>query len=456
VKLVDAGSEPRSVLLIRGAPNAVQNLTLAADYVLTKDGQAQDDHAIAMRVPGQGSRLAHDEAIGATHRAYHGSGGAYASGFMIVLDDLDLAEPGRACTVRGPVDPSGAPGDVNFACEHANDARIMSLARLATTWLSPWPVLPSEPIGIGARWQTVTHRAVSGDLVVIVTTNYVLLKRDSGQAHIQGVVAVTGPDQETHGSRISVEGGRGSIDSVITLGSLFAKTKSHFETKMHLVRDDGSESELACSIDHELTPEEPAVDFAAAESLARRFDVSGGSHSDIDVMLSESPASVQLYCDEGRYRACEVLGIRYMNGESVKADAGHANGLFEIACDHGQAYSCTILGTNVLQAKGTAFDSDRGIFLLTKACTLGDVEGCHIITMIYRDAAEQSLAVGNSRIAMQILASACEQRDANGCAGLALVFASGLGVERDDAKARAFNQRACILKDERACARLSP
>ena len=104
VKLLDAGSEPRSLLLIRGAPNAVQNLTLAADYVLTKDGEQQADYAIAMRSPGQARQIAHDEPIGSSHRAFHGTGGAHASGFMIVLDDLDVTEPGRACTVRGPVD----------------------------------------------------------------------------------------------------------------------------------------------------------------------------------------------------------------------------------------------------------------------------------------------------------------------------------------------------------------
>ncbi len=85
---------------------------------------------------------------------------------------------------------------------------------------------------------------MSGELVVIVTTDYVLLKRDNGLAHVQGTIAVTGPDQEAQGYHVVVNGGQGSIDSVLTPGSLFAKTKAHFETKMHLVREDGTESDL--------------------------------------------------------------------------------------------------------------------------------------------------------------------------------------------------------------------
>ncbi len=133
VKLVDSGSEPRSVLAIHPEPNALQELTLDADYVLTKDGQPQDDYAISLSVAGARRNTSHDEAIGGSHRAFHGTGATHASGFMMVLEDLDLAEPGRACTVRGAVDSAGIPGDVNFACEHTNEARIASLARLAST-----------------------------------------------------------------------------------------------------------------------------------------------------------------------------------------------------------------------------------------------------------------------------------------------------------------------------------
>ncbi len=57
---------------------------------------------------------------------------------------------------------------------------------------------------------------------------------------------------------------------------------------------------------------------------------------------------------------------------------------------------------------------------------------------------------------MQLLVIACDHNDPNACAGLGLIYSRGLGVDPDQPKAHSFNERACGLKDERACQRIQP
>jgi hypothetical protein len=131
--------------------------------------------------------------------------------------------------IGGTLSGTGTASDVSLHMDAAqpHTKEILDLVRLT---LPHVPVLPTEPVGVGAKWQATTQSKVSERLQVTQVTDYELVSHKGTQWTIKGTTKVSGADQEIETSKISKIGGSGSVDATIDSAALYPAFKTTTET----------------------------------------------------------------------------------------------------------------------------------------------------------------------------------------------------------------------------------
>jgi TPR repeat protein len=197
-------------------------------------------------------------------------------------------------------------------------------------------------------------------------------------------------------------------------------------------------------------------------------------------------------CRDGKAGSCDVAGKMFFHGKGVETDVGMAQKLFAIGCNAGAANACSNLGMMYREGYASSRDEARGAELFEMGCFGGSARGCFFLGEFCEkrgtdgDAHRAELAFeracnsGDSRQpedrqardegcvrlaklvastsparAAAIYQTSCNRRVAEACVGLADLYASGDGVEQDDAKAQSLRNAACKLGDVDACMALA-
>jgi hypothetical protein len=105
-----------------------------------------------------------------------------------------------------------------------------ALDLLAVT-LPMWAVLPSEPVGIGAKWEVSAPGRLAEQVEVTQTTSYELIAHKGTTWTIKGTTKVTGTEQTMKDTKLSKIGGNGSLEITIENGALYQAQKSTLETR---------------------------------------------------------------------------------------------------------------------------------------------------------------------------------------------------------------------------------
>ena len=146
--------------------------------------------------------------------------------------------------------------------------------------------------------------------------------------------------------------------------------------------------------------------------------------------------------------ACSDLGIAYIQGQGVTADALQASRLFERACQLGEANGCFNLANLYFDGQGVPKDHARAFALYEQACNAGKPAGCINVGTMCDDG--DGTAVDAVK-AFRLFKKACEGDAAIGCTNLAYMYAHGNSVAEDQATALALYEKACSLADARGC-----
>jgi hypothetical protein len=137
-------------------------------------------------------------------------------------------------TIQGAVNSNGSTGDLTLRVEKPDQSTqgVMELLRLS---LMPiWPVLPTEAIAPGAKWQVAITTKVAGRLEVTQTTDYQLVSKKGkvwtvkGTTKVAGVEQVIGEGQEK--ATFGGISGTGSHEVTVNEGALLPTAKQSVKT----------------------------------------------------------------------------------------------------------------------------------------------------------------------------------------------------------------------------------
>lgn len=239
VKLVAGGKGKKEAIRYALKAGAKQAIELAMDFSGKQDADEQTVPTIVLTgnaetkaVDKDGSADYTVTVTGVDARAVAGSQVPIEK-FKQVLGTLS------GLTIGGKLGSNGVAGEVTLRMEnpppHAADA--LELIRVT---LPRFPVLPTEAVAVGAKWQATMTAKLADRLDIILTTDYELVAHKGTTWTIKGTSKVSGKDQDIEASKVSEISGTGTSEATLDSATLFPTLKSTLETQFKASEKDKS------------------------------------------------------------------------------------------------------------------------------------------------------------------------------------------------------------------------
>jgi hypothetical protein len=259
VKLVSPGKGKREPLRYSTKAGDKQQVELAMDFQAkqTENGKDPQDQIVPTIVlAGEAETKSIDKDGNAAYTLSVSSTDARdvagadlpAEKFKIVLSSL------AGLVISSTVGANGAAGDVAMKIASPNDMTPGALELISMT-LPQFPVLPTEPVGVGAKWQATSTAKLAGKLDVTQVTDYELVAHKGTTWTIKGTTKVTGTDQDVGGgSKITSIKGSGTSEATLASGALYPEAKTSLETAFTASNPKEGSVEFALKIGGAVTP----------------------------------------------------------------------------------------------------------------------------------------------------------------------------------------------------------
>lgn len=245
VKLVAKGKGKLAPLRYTGKAGGKQQVEFALDFSSLQSMGTDKDETVLPTIVLVGE--AETKVIDKDGRADYaitvsGTDAREVAGAQLKPDDIK-AKFGSlvGLVIGGSVAANGAAGDVTLHVEKPDQFTAGALEMIRLT-LPALPLLPTEPVGVGAKWQTTTTTKLADQIVITQVTDFELVAAKGTTWTIKGKTAVSGADQDLHGGKISSIRGTGASDLSLTSGALLPTYKTQLETQFTASEKDASMS----------------------------------------------------------------------------------------------------------------------------------------------------------------------------------------------------------------------
>jgi hypothetical protein len=131
--------------------------------------------------------------------------------------------------IGGTVDPNGMQSDLKL---HMDQVKLgtQEAVQLLQFAMPSLPILPKEPIGVGAKWTVSNPTKVADKVDLTQTTDYELVEHKGNTWTIKGTTKVTGNDQDLQGAKLTKITGSGKVEATIVDGTLYPVMKTNVDT----------------------------------------------------------------------------------------------------------------------------------------------------------------------------------------------------------------------------------
>src|SRR5438067_6504522 len=179
VKLVSPGKGKRAPLKMTPKQGGKQTIELALDFAGKQAGPpeaggTQEDVAPTLVLTGDAEVKSVDDK-GAAQFELHVSklDTRDQPGQQMAKDDVEkLLTLLKDLKLAGTVSANGAASDMKLRLDMAPAVADKALALLGAEVLPVWPILPAEPVGVGAKWTVTATTKLADKLDVTQTTEY--------------------------------------------------------------------------------------------------------------------------------------------------------------------------------------------------------------------------------------------------------------------------------------------
>lgn len=170
-----------------------------------------------------------------------------------------------------------------------------------------------------------------------------------------------------------------------------------------------------------------------------------GARVEVTVPPTAQRPFLERTCRDGSQEACFRLAWLLWSGSGVGKDEDQALALYESACAAGSGEACAFLGIRLPER---AAPVERSLAALVRSCDLGSSAGC--AHLAYRYATGTGIERDDAR-ATPLYARSCDLGDARGCYNAGLMYRDGRGVPSDLPRAVAAYEEGCRGGSSTAC-----
>jgi hypothetical protein len=229
VKLVSDGQGKKQVLRYGARPGARQTVEVAMDFTGRQDTEEATAPTIVLICDARTGNVDKDGAADYT-LTVTGADARPIAGSDRTSQDLKPALAGLAgLTIAGKRGANGATGEVTLRLEHPPASGDDALGLIRET-LPVLPVLPTQPVGLGAKWQSTTAARLADKLDITQVTDYEIVAHEGASWTIKGMTRISGKDQKIDNAAISAIAGTGTSETTIADGAAYPVHKEQLET----------------------------------------------------------------------------------------------------------------------------------------------------------------------------------------------------------------------------------
>lgn len=244
VKLVSDGQGQKQVLRYSARPGARQTVELAMDFTGRQDTEEATAPTIVLTCDARTGAVDKDGAADYTLTVTAADARPVA-GSDRTAQDLKPALAGLAgLTIAGKRGGNGSTGELTLRLEHPLASSDDALGLIRET-LPVLPVLPTQPIGLGAKWQSTTAARLAEKLDITQVTDYEVVAHDGASWTIRGTTKVSGKDQKIDNATISAISGAGTSETTIADGAVVPVHKEQLETRFTATDPDSADPSKA-------------------------------------------------------------------------------------------------------------------------------------------------------------------------------------------------------------------
>jgi hypothetical protein len=227
VKLVSDGQGKKEVVRYSARPGARRTVEIAMGFTGRQDAEEATAPTIVLTCDARTGEVSKDGTAEYT-LTVTGAEARPVSGSDRTPQDLKPALAGL--TIAGKRGANGATGEVTLRLSHPPASGDDALDLIRET-LPVLPVLPTQPIGVGAKWQSTTATRIAEKLDVTQVTDYEVIAHDGASWTIRGTTRINGKDQKIDNATISAISGTGTSETTIADGVVVPAHKEQMETR---------------------------------------------------------------------------------------------------------------------------------------------------------------------------------------------------------------------------------
>ncbi|MBL9014717.1 MAG: hypothetical protein JNL83_11105 [Myxococcales bacterium] len=239
VKLVSTGTGKRAPLRYAPKQGGKQRVELALDWAQTQSEAGKKPMPIVMPtilLSGEAETTAVADGVATNVLTIVTTDARDVAGAAVPADKFKtLLTSLGGMVITASVGQAGNTGDTALRIDKPNEFTGDALQIVALT-LPAFPALPSEPVGVGAKWQATSSIMFAGKFPLTQQTDYEVTARKGASWTIKGTTKVIGLDQDVgDGTKITGIKGAGSSETTLVDGVLYPTTRGTIETEFTAV-----------------------------------------------------------------------------------------------------------------------------------------------------------------------------------------------------------------------------
>jgi hypothetical protein len=171
-------------------------------------------------------------------------------------------------TLSGAVSPSGQLSNVSLHVPKPDPKTMFALELVRISMMPMWPIVPTEAIGVGAKWTVTAPYMIADRFEATQTTDFELVSHKGPTWVLKGKTKLAGKEQTIKETKYGKIAGDGGIDLTLTDGAFVPQSATKLTNEFTASNGGSTDPKKATDPNDKTKKDDPSVQFHLEQALA--------------------------------------------------------------------------------------------------------------------------------------------------------------------------------------------
>jgi hypothetical protein len=172
-------------------------------------------------------------------------------------------------TLSGAVSPSGQLSNVSLHIPKPNEKTMFAVELVRISMMPMWPIVPTEAIGVGAKWTVTAPYMIADRFEATQTTDFEVVSHKGPTWVLKGKTKLAGKEQTIKDTKYGKIAGDGGVDLTLTDGAFMPQSATKLTNDFTASAGAGPDPKKATDPKDKTKPkEDPSVQFHLEQALS--------------------------------------------------------------------------------------------------------------------------------------------------------------------------------------------